>query len=316
LPAKIAEWEKSLGPSRVATTWVPLEVTSAKPTNKTLLKKLDDGSYLASGPALNNTDYNLVAESKLEKITGLMLEVLPDDSLPAFGPGRAGGNFVLSELTMKWGDKAGKRNQKDVEFKDARADFTQATYEVKGAINGKSEGGKDGWAISAKYGEPHYARFSFAEPIGDAKGATFTISLQHRFRDNFLIGRFRLWVTTSTEPLELGLPEDIAAIVKSPERTDQQATTLMSYFRTIEVGLLKKQQALAKAKMPLPDDAQLVKLRAALVAAELPVPIDPKLLQLRADAAMSTKQVANKRLTGAQDLAWALINNPAFLFNR
>jgi hypothetical protein len=31
---------------------------------------------------------------------------------------------------------------------------------------------------------------------------------------------------------------------------------------------------------------------------------------------MSTKQVANKRLTGAQDLAWAIINNPAFLFNR
>ena len=37
---------------------------------------------------------------------------------------------------------------------------------------------------------------------------------------------------------------------------------------------------------------------------------------LRADAALSTTQLANQRLTGAQDLAWAIINNPSFLFNR
>jgi hypothetical protein len=133
-----------------------------------------------------------------------------------------------------------------------------------------------------------------------------------------LIGRFRLWVTTSSEPLELGLPENIATLVKSPtlERTEPQTAALLSYYRSVDTGLLKKQQALVKAKTPVPEDATLKKLKADLVIAELPVPIDPKLVQLRADAEMSTKQVADKRLTGAQDLTWALINNPAFLFNR
>jgi hypothetical protein len=36
---------------------------------------------------------------------------------------------------------------------------------------------------------------------------------------------------------------------------------------------------------------------------------------MRADAKESESQLGNARLTAAQDLAWALINSPAFLFN-
>ena len=43
---------------------------------------------------------------------------------------------------------------------------------------------------------------------------------------------------------------------------------------------------------------------------------DTELTRLRADLRRSTEQVKNKRLIGVQDLAWALINTPAFLFNR
>jgi hypothetical protein len=51
------------------------------------------------------------------------------------------------------------------------------------------------------------------------------------------------------------------------------------------------------------------------VDAQKPIVLDPKLVQLRRDAELSARQLANKRLTNAQDLAWALINSPAFLFN-
>ena len=54
----------------------------------------------------------------------------------------------------------------------------------------------------------------------------------------------------------------------------------------------------------------------ALEEVSRPVPLDPVLAQLRLDVEQSKKQIGNARLTAAQDLTWALINSPAFLFNR
>lgn len=317
LGEKQALWESKLDPNCINTAWVPLEVKTARANNQVELKKLDDGSYLASGPSTNFLDYTLTAESTLEKITGILLEVLPDENLPMFGPGRSAGNFVLSEILLRWSDKGARRNV-EAAFKDARADYSQNQYPVAGAINGKSEAVRDGWGVGGKVGEPHYARFSLQEPIGSADGATLVFTLQHRFREGFSIGRFRLWATISKEPLEQGLPDHVLAIARTgaAERTEEQKQALSAYFGTIDPGRLKKQQALAKATLPVPADPMLKKLKTTLANAELPVPIDSKLVQLRADADMSAKQLANKRLTGAQDLAWAIINNPAFLFNR
>ena len=72
---------------------------------------------------------------------------------------------------------------------------------------------------------------------------------------------------------------------------------------------------LAVARQPLPVDPKLVELRNELQVVSRPVPEDTRLAQLRLDAAQSEKQMGNTRLTAAQDLAWALINSPAFLFN-
>jgi len=318
LAAKLPAWETALDAARLATAWVPLEVTKATANNLNKLTKLPDGSYLASGPAANFVSYDVAAETTLAGITGILLEVLPHESLPAFGPGRAAGNFVLTEFSLKWSEKAGKRNGVEAAFKDARADFSQAKFDVKTAIDGKVDGARDGWGISKKYGEPHYARFSLGEPIGSGDGATLNFLFQQQFRESFSIGRFRLWATTSTAPLELGLPSEVIAALNIPaaERTAAHLATLAAYHRATDAGLLKHQQALYTAQLPVPEDPKLRDLKTALAAAEQPVTLDPKLVQLRADAALSTTQLANQRLTGAQDLAWAIINNPSFLFNR
>ena len=68
-------------------------------------------------------------------------------------------------------------------------------------------------------------------------------------------------------------------------------------------------------KAPLPIDPQLAALRGQLEQAQRPVPVDRDSVQLRHDVEMSIQQAATRRLTAAQDIAWALINSPAFLFN-
>jgi hypothetical protein len=70
-----------------------------------------------------------------------------------------------------------------------------------------------------------------------------------------------------------------------------------------------------ESKKPLPIDPRLKELQENVAYYNRPVPTDPVLVQLRRDVEISAKQIADQRLTAAQDLAWALINSPAFLFN-
>jgi len=273
IPAKQAEWEKKL---KDVPVWTVLDPGELKGNGKIVFTKQKDGSILVSGENPTPSVYTITANTKLSGITGIRLEVLPDDSLPAKGPGRApNGNLVLNEFkvtAIKEGDKGAPVA---VALKNAVADFSQEAWAVAGAIDGKPE---TGWAIAPQFGVPHVAIFEVAAPIANAEGTTLTFTLDQQFPGKeHSIGKFRLSVTSSRAPFKLdGPPEAIAKILNAaPEqRTPEQTTQLTNYFRSLDQQL-----------------AQLHK-----VVAEHPKPSD-------------------KRLMGVQDLAWALINSPEFQFN-
>jgi hypothetical protein len=95
--AELAEWEKE---QAKAIDWIPLEPIDLKSYRGATLSRLPDHSVLAAGISPETDTYSIKARTDLTNITAVRLELLPDESLPKQGPGRAveTGQAVLSEV--------------------------------------------------------------------------------------------------------------------------------------------------------------------------------------------------------------------------
>lgn len=312
---KVAAWEAGLGST---TGWTTTTFAEMKSTNNAKLEKQEDGSLFVSG-AQGKTVYQLKTEMSLKGITGLRLEAMTDDRLPARGPGRApNGNIVVTEFEVNIAPKATPAQKKKLTLHNAKASFSQANFDVAKAIDGNSNAADNGWALSPEVSKPHTAVFEVKDLVADDAAYIVTIDIHQKYTDGMhALGRFRISTTTDAVPLQFGIPKDVQEVlaVAAAARNDAQKAKLSDFVKQSDADWLKKKAAVEVAKQPLPIDPKLVELKGNLTTAQKPVPEDPKLLELRRDVDVSTQQLANKRLTMAQDLAWALINSPAFLFN-
>ncbi len=98
LDADLNAWEQSV--RQQESRWVVLEPTKASADEGSSLEILPDRSVRAQGTAPDRDTYHLEFASDLSGITAFRLDALPDESLPAHGPGRAGGNFVINEIRI------------------------------------------------------------------------------------------------------------------------------------------------------------------------------------------------------------------------
>ena len=313
LPQTIAKWEKGLGGM---TPWVTLKPKDLQSTNGATLSVESDQAIFASG---NNgkTTYTVNAETDLSDLTAVRLEMLTDDRLPGKGPGRQGGNFVLGEFELEIAPAADPGNFKPIKFATAQATFSQKNYEVAKAVDGNPGGPNAGWAIAPEVGRNQTAIFQIGKSASNQKGSILRFTLKQPFDEVHTLGKFRLSVTSQKGPLPFALPANIkdALAVPKNKRSKQQADLITKYYRDNDAKLKSFDQKLAQARKPLPIDPGLKQLRESLANLEKKPSIDPRHNQLRSDLALSTQQLAQRRLTGAQDLSWALINTSAFLFN-
>jgi hypothetical protein len=316
LPAKAEDWARK---QKSGGDWTPVVARKAEASNGAKLVQQADLSVVASDKNGKGT-YTLIAHTQLKGITGVRLETIADPKLPAGGAGRAAdGNFVLTQFELSAAPLSDPTKAAKIAFDKAVADFSQQNFDVKKVIDGTPDNGR-GWAVSPSTALTHWAVFRAKEPVGYEGGTVLTFSLRQTFNSpDFMLGRFRLSVTTDAkEQVVLGLSDELRPIaaLDAAQRDEAQKATLLKHFRGIDAEYVKKQGAVAESRKPLPPDPRLVELKKSLEEVSRPVPLDPKLAQLRADAEQSGRQIQNSRLTAAQDLAWALINSPAFLFNR
>jgi hypothetical protein len=207
----------------------------------------------------------------------------------------------------------------DLKLEKAKATFSQPGYAIASAIDGdKGTELNNGWAIAPQFGRDHSAHFNLQSPLEGAKNRLMEFTIYQNFQDGqHSLGRFRLSVTDSKPPFSFGLPPQINAILAKArdKRTDAERQMLIAQERLADKHYPELQAALATAQQGAAADPRLKELEIQLAAAQQSLAIDPKLQQMRRAVELSEEQLKNKRLTTAQDIVWALINNPAFLYN-
>ena len=315
VPSRKKQWETSFASG---SPWIPLAAESAKATNGATTEIMNDQSVFVSGKH-GKGDY--VVEGPVSGfLTGIRLEAMTDDRLPNKGPGRAdNGNFVLNELEVYRGEKSDGDKWTRIALTNATATFNQKGHEIASAVDGKAPETGNGWAIHPETGKPHTATFQLKDPISLPPDARLRVVFKNQYTDGkHTLGRFRLSTTSRSGPIDIAPPDDIINILKiaATKRNDEQKKALDSFFEERDPMLGKLRKAWENSKKPAPEDPEAKKRREALVEASRPLPVDPLLARLQHDARLSAEQLKNHRLTGAQDLSWALINTPSFLFNR
>jgi len=163
-----------------------------------------------------------------------------------------------------------------IELANPQADFAQAGYPPASVLDGNQE---TGWAIVPQTGKNHSLVVETKQDLGGEGSLNLAVRLSQQHVDKrHSLGKFRVSLTTAPRPLvNESLPPNVAEALalQREKRTPQQQTAVSNYFRRDE----------------------------------------KRLAELRQQVAQLERASANPRLVAAQDLAWALINSPAFIFN-
>lgn len=230
--ARRSAWETSISVS----SWEPLEIAGARSQNGATLDVIEDGSIRVSGEKPDKDTYTVIAWTDLAGITGVQLEALPDDSLPANGPGRAeNGNFVLHRLRMTVMPLRQPGQTLAAAFGEASADFSQSDWPVAESI---SEDAAKGWAVSPRFGVSHQAVYELKKETSEAcieGGALLVFSLEQNYGSAHTLGRFRLSVTRSDRPVRHhGLSAELVGALTAATRTSEQEDQLHRHFLSME----------------------------------------------------------------------------------
>jgi mono/diheme cytochrome c family protein len=199
IPAPTPEQERQLAAleaqiKRLEQRGVPEPTTlapvAANSESGSALKTLDDDSILAQGETPDTEVYRVRVRLPKGETRVLLLDVLPHESLPYKGPGRAGnGNFVLTGVRLAV-------NGKPIAFGDARATATQNGFDPRRVL--KPDNTENGWALDGHLGKPQTLELWLEQPLRLTQPTEAELTLECRYTKHpkHVLGRFRVRTPT------------------------------------------------------------------------------------------------------------------------
>ncbi len=249
LDAAQARWEELMRAE--PQQWTPAKPKTFRSTGGTTLTRLEDNSLLASGAAPEFDEYTITVEASPGangQISAVMIEAIPDKSLPRGGPGRdLYGHFILSTVEAS-------ANGNPLKFTDGNWDDGLSRIDLKTFFNYEMSQISDrprGWLINAMTDETRMTRlavFALDKPLVSDKPVELTIKL--RFLAGGLcqgIGRLRLSTTGSEDPLRITrVSAGLKKVLYTPadQRTEKQKNALSERFRQLTPLLAKERTTL------------------------------------------------------------------------
>lgn len=224
----------------------PVEWTVLKPEKLTAtggaqLSVLEDQSIFADGPSPAKANYAITVPAGVAALTGLRIETVPDPRLPQKGAGRGeSGNAVLTRLRVT---AAGE----EVKLNAASATFTQGGFAASGVLDNDN---KTGWAFDPETQKPCSLEVQLNAPLSLPADAVLEVTLEFQSRlPQHTLGRFRISATAAAHPVaRRELPDEIAAILKQPDRSKEDAAKLRDFIsKNFTSGAQQTARAKARA---------------------------------------------------------------------
>lgn len=270
-------WLKKMRVQAVA--WDVIRPSEMK-TNSPKLELLDDGSIFSSGDTTKRDEFEFSFEISVDAdatkptsdqfdqwIRAIRLEAIPDDRLPAGGPGRSyyegrKGDFFLSEIS-------GTMDGQAVVFESASHDESDASKSnPKTAASNVFDGdGSTGWRPGNRVAQRMALVLNLANPI--RKSGTLKLKLLFERHYTASLGRFRISLTQQRNAQANRLGEKVERILAAktayrvgadsrvgldglPAYTSEQQIVLTQAFVRNDVGFADFQAKLkaAEAKVP------------------------------------------------------------------
>jgi hypothetical protein len=254
IDALVADWERSIQPALAAPqeAWEPFEPLELRSAGGASFRRSEDGTWFVEGKLPPRDTYEFETLVPADRLGGLQIEVLPDETLAGNGGfGRSGnGNVVITKIEAEI-EPPGDAKVIPVELVRAEASYEQEGWPAASVLQLKGEKGK-GWAIDGhilEKREPRQIAVFPAKPVTLPENARLVVRIRQEAFDGHAIGRFRL-AFSADEPGMLGvagskLPQLVkdALAVERDKRSPAQRTEIAKFYRANVDGPIRRAEA-------------------------------------------------------------------------